>query len=151
MGKGFRMSRNGYRQRLMPDHPRADNSGYVMEHILVFEEKTGVTVPEGCCVHHLNGDKADNRIENLCMMSHGAHTAFHHIGTKRSEQTRAILSEKAKARFADKRNHPFYKDVDVAGMVEMRRAGAAVLDICKHFGITKSTYYKKMGAYKHGT
>jgi hypothetical protein len=59
-----------------------------MEHIVVFEEATGIRVPDNCCVHHLNGDKSDNRIENLCMMQHSAHTVFHHTGAKRSEKTK---------------------------------------------------------------
>jgi hypothetical protein len=90
---GARKTTHGYRQVLMPWHPRADSSGYVMEHIAVWEEETGVTVPPGFCIHHLNGNKSDNRIENLCLMLHGAHTKYHHSGKKRSEETRAKISE----------------------------------------------------------
>lgn len=68
-----------------PNHHRANARGYVMEHILVFEEKTGVKVPTNCCVHHLNGNKRDNRIENLCLMSHAAHTAFHKNAKKENK------------------------------------------------------------------
>ncbi|MBP3538682.1 MAG: HNH endonuclease, partial [Oscillospiraceae bacterium] len=74
---GVRMTKAGYRQILMPEHPRADPSGYVMEHIAVFEKETGIQVPKHCCIHHLNGNKSDNRISNLCLMSRGGHIAFH--------------------------------------------------------------------------
>lgn len=80
---GTRKTTKGYRQILMPKHKRADKSGYVMEHIVVFEKETGINIPENCCIHHLNGIKDDNRIENLCMMTHSSHTIFHHTGTKK--------------------------------------------------------------------
>lgn len=78
----------GYKLVKMPGHHRANSRGYVPEHILIFEEETGVQVPKNCCIHHLNGVKDDNRIENLCMMTHSAHTVFHHSGTKRKKVTK---------------------------------------------------------------
>ena len=93
---GKKTSKAGYRLVLMPEHPRADSGGYVFEHIVVFEKATGISVPKGCCIHHLNGIKNDNRIENLCMMSHGAHTAMHHKGAKRTEETKKKISERMK-------------------------------------------------------
>lgn len=90
---GRRKTRKGYVQVLRPGHKRADGSGYVMEHIIVFEKESGIEVPEGCCIHHLNGKKDDNRIENLCLMTHSAHTVFHHSGAKRSSETKNKISE----------------------------------------------------------
>lgn len=90
---GKRTTPNGYCQVLMPNHPRADSAGYVMEHIVVWENETGVPVPRNCCIHHLNGNKRDNRIQNLCMMQHSAHTIFHHTGAKRSTETKKKISE----------------------------------------------------------
>ena len=91
---GVRITSKGYRQVLVPEHPRAGKSGYVMEHILVWEKATGFSVPSGCCIHHLNGDKTDNRIENLCLMSFGAHTIFHHTGKRLTDETKRKISEK---------------------------------------------------------
>ena len=82
---GKATSSKGYRLVKMPEHHRADSKGYVLEHILIFEKATGIKVPENCCIHHLNGIKDDNRIENLCMMTHSAHTVFHHTGVKRKK------------------------------------------------------------------
>lgn len=140
----------GYRTVLLPDHHRADSGGYVMEHILVFEQATGIAVPAGCCIHHLNGIKDDNRIENLCMMTHSAHTKMHNTGRKHSNHTKHLISEKAKKRFADERNHPSYKNIDGQKMLDMRNSGESIKSICEKFGISKNTYYRKVGK-KHGT
>ena len=90
---GFSTTKKGYRLVLCPDHHRADTKGYVLEHILVWERETGVQVPSNCCIHHLNGDKTDNRIQNLCLMQHKAHTVFHHTGAKRSNETKEKISK----------------------------------------------------------
>jgi hypothetical protein len=139
----------GYSLIFQPDHPRADSRGYVLEHILVFERETGIAVPDGCCIHHLNGIKDDNRIENLCMMTHGAHTVMHNVGKKHSDSTKKAISEKAKKRFSDKRNHPFYKDIDTKKVLDLIAAGSTVTDACKAFGISKSTFYKKVRELKN--
>ena len=53
------VTRFGYRRILVPGTRRL-----VMEHVLVWEQHYG-PVPEGYELHHINGDKLDNRIENL--------------------------------------------------------------------------------------
>lgn len=58
--------KSGYVLIRKPEHPRAkSNSGYVFEHILVIENSIGRYLLPGENVHHLNGIRDDNRIENL--------------------------------------------------------------------------------------
>lgn len=95
---GKRKTAKGYIQVLCPEHHRADQSGYVMEHILVFENATGLIIPDNCVVHHINGNKKDNRIENLCVMERGAHTTLHFTGRKMSEKTKKRISESRRKR-----------------------------------------------------
>ncbi len=54
------------------------------EHRAVWESHNG-PIPDGSewVVHHLNGDKLDNRIENLQLMRRADHTSHHHRGTRR--------------------------------------------------------------------
>ena len=43
-------------------------------------------------VHHINGDKTDNRVENLLIMTHSEHSRLHHIDKTFSEETRRKIS-----------------------------------------------------------
>ena len=36
-------------------------------------------IPKGMMIHHINGDKKDNRIENLECISHSDHTKLHNV------------------------------------------------------------------------
>ena len=148
---GVQKTQKGYVMVRKPGHPRADSKGYVMEHILTWETETGTIVPRGYCVHHINGNKSDNRIENLRMMKCGEHTALHNEGRKMKQSTKNLIAKKARNRLSDKRNHPFYKDVDVKAMIRMREKGACITDICRTFGISKRTYYKKIQEETNGT
>lgn len=47
------------------DHPRANRNGHVPKHILVVESAMGKNLRLPAVVHHINGNKADNRASNL--------------------------------------------------------------------------------------
>lgn len=77
--KGGRIAYNGYIITSKPEHPFANKMGYVREHRLIYEQKLGRYLKRHEVIHHINGNKTDNRIENLMYFpTVSAHTKHHH-------------------------------------------------------------------------
>jgi hypothetical protein len=74
----------GYILIKRPEHPRANNHGYIFEHIFVMEEYLGRYITKAEAVHHINKNVKDNRIENLMVMSFSEHSRFHRIGWRKN-------------------------------------------------------------------
>lgn len=78
---GESLTDKGYRLILCgKEHPMANNNGYVAEHRLVMAEVLGRHLARHEHVHHVNGDRLDNRPENLEVVSRGQHTRIHQLG-----------------------------------------------------------------------
>lgn len=75
--KGGRHVYHGYRYCYVPEHPKRINNCYVSEHILVIEKIIGRYLKNDEVVHHMDGDKLNNKIENLMLMLRKEHSKLH--------------------------------------------------------------------------
>lgn len=63
------LTKHGYRKIHKPDHPNCWKNGDIFEHVFVMSEYIGRALQNKETVHHKNGIKSDNRIENLELWS----------------------------------------------------------------------------------
>ena len=73
-------------------------------HDLIWEDYNG-KIPEKMVIHHKDGNKTNNQIDNLELLSNNAHVTYHNIGRKHSEETKKKMSDANKGE-----NNPAWKN-----------------------------------------
>ena len=68
--------------RFVMDHGRER-----LEHRVIMEQHLGRALLHNEVVHHRNGNRLDNRVENLQVLTRAAHTTLHDTGKSRKGQT----------------------------------------------------------------
>lgn len=90
----------GYVREYNPFHPKGSRRGLVMQHRLVIERSIGRLLTSTEVVHHKNGDRTDNRLENLELLKdQNAHMTHEHIERRKARYARnpALIQEVLKA------------------------------------------------------
>lgn len=57
-----------------PDYPRAYSGGYALRAHIVWWLAGGEVHPEGTNLHHVDGDRLNDKLENLELLDHGEHS-----------------------------------------------------------------------------
>lgn len=76
--KGGKFDEDGYVSVYAPDHPSASQRR-MFEHRLIMENAIGRYLRQEEVVHHRNGNRNDNRIENLELLTRREHSLRHYI------------------------------------------------------------------------
>ena len=88
---GKRIDSNGYVEAHVykdsPYYPMS-TTGHIREHRLVMAQFLGRCLTTDEFVHHINGDKTDNRIENLQLVGRGEHYPALHLVQLQEENKR---------------------------------------------------------------
>jgi hypothetical protein len=90
------LDKAGYVRVFEPEHPRAMKGGWVFEHRHVMEQHLGRQLARDEHVHHINGQKDDNRLENLVVLGHSEHSSL--TGRERTEALLKLQAELAEYR-----------------------------------------------------
>jgi hypothetical protein len=86
--------RGGYLQRKVVAHEEF-GTRWISEHYYVWWKYRKLRVPPGHILHHKDGNKLNNKVGNLRVMTAGAHTTLHKTGHEVTASMRARISAAA--------------------------------------------------------
>lgn len=87
-------------------HPTMRRDGYIQRYQYVWNNAHPEDpVREGDVIHHLNGNPADDRLENLEKTTQSVHAREHGLGRKHTPEARARMRASQKARRDRERGH----------------------------------------------
>lgn len=71
------VSKGDYYYAVVPEHPNRTKNNYVLAHRVIMENHLGRLLDTNEIVHHIDGNKKNNLIENLQLMTSSEHSSLH--------------------------------------------------------------------------
>lgn len=99
------VSKGDYNYAYVPEHPNATKNGYVLEHRVVMENHLGRLLNTNEVVHHKDGNKKNNHIDNLEVLSKEEHSKLH--GHSYGHKMALLKCPWCKKVFSKRRNQTF--------------------------------------------
>jgi len=78
--------KHGYPITFLPEHPRAINTGYVYDHVLVIEKEIGRTPKSNEPIHHIDYDRMNCNPNNLYLCKSNREHQLLHRGIEKIVQ-----------------------------------------------------------------
>lgn len=119
--KGGRHTMKGYLKVWVPEHPYCDSKGYVFEHRLVVEKYIGRYLRTDEIVHHKDGVRSHNDIDNLQITNSKEHGSItrqeHRLRLWKNSATYALIRDyKQELREMRKKGMSHQEITDVLGV-----------------------------------
>lgn len=86
------IDKDGYVRIRAPGHSEATTNGWALEHRVIMADHLGRALADSEHVHHRNGNKADNTIENLELVNCHIHPDRHYRATLSLEHKARIVA-----------------------------------------------------------
>jgi len=118
------VSKGDYNYSVVPEHPKATKFGYVLEHRVILENYLGRLLDDDEVGHHLNGNKKDNRLENLDICLENLHKRYH--SKKRGRKMAKLVCPQCKKVFVKDLKKPSYKKAINTPVVVLDVEGCSV-------------------------
>lgn len=135
-----RIQSNGYIWAKCPQHPNSFKDGYILEHRIVVENYLGRLLRKDEVVHHKDGNKTNNDISNLVVLTQQEHSRLHFL--EREKEGRGLLLFPKNVAIGKNTKDGHFEYHDIVKIRELYSNGETCSDIAKKYGVTRSSIYQ---------
>jgi len=124
------------------------NGKRMPEQYIVMEELIGRPVKKGEVVHHKNGDRADNRVENLDLMTKSEHSSLHNPkGKKLKQETIEKMRKRMSGKHRKEDHWQWRKDITKDVLIDALRKFNTKTEASEYLGMSIDNIKKREKYY----
>lgn len=127
----------GYVWAKCHQHPNAFKDGYILEHRLVVENHIGRLLKENEIVHHIDGDKTNNNIPNLKILTREEHARLHY--QEREKEGKGLYTFPKTVAIGKNTKDGHFDENDIMRIRELHSNGYTTQEIANMTGVTRSS------------